>query len=76
MYTSFGKQVDRVYRLHITCPAKHTTYTDYATNRAAKRNLARMTDKTDWYATHIEVVTHEMEVLKWENYKKEYGIDS
>jgi len=62
MNTSFGKKVTKIYRLHITCPAKHTTYRDYATLRSAKRNLASMTDKTDWYATHIEVIT-EKEVL-------------
>ena len=55
MYTSFGKLVNKVYRLHITCPAKHTTYTDYATEKAAKTNFAKMTDKTSWYATHITV---------------------
>ena len=54
--TSWGKLVNKVYRLHITCPAGHTTYTDYATRRAAGINLAKMTDKTDWYATHIEVI--------------------
>ena len=54
--TSWGKLVDRVYRLHITCPAGHTTYVDYANSKAAKRNLAAMTDKMGWYATHIEVI--------------------
>ncbi len=54
--TSWGKLVNTVYRLHITCPARHTTYVDYATKRAAKRNLALMTDKTSWYATHIEIM--------------------
>ena len=42
------------WRLHITCPAKHTTYEDYKTLKWAKINLLKMQDKTDWYATHIE----------------------
>ena len=46
----------RIYRLHITCPAQHTTYTDYKTKRAAQKNLGKMTDKTSWYATHIEII--------------------
>ena len=53
----------RIYRLHITCPAGHTTYTDYATKRAAAHNLAKMNDKTDWYATHIEVLETENSTL-------------
>ena len=56
MRTSWGKLVSRVYRLHITCPARHTTYTDYATRKAAESHLAKMTDTTSWYATHIEVI--------------------
>lgn len=43
------------YRLHITCPAKHTTYTDYKAKNSAVINLAKMQDKTDWHATHIEI---------------------
>jgi hypothetical protein len=46
-----------IYRLHITCPAKHTTYTDYKTKKAAVKNLNEMTDRASWYATHIEKVT-------------------
>ena len=57
MYTSFGKQTNQVYRLHITCPAGHTTYIDYKLHKSAKINLAKMTDKTSWYATHIEVIS-------------------
>ena len=57
MRTSWGKLVNRIYRLHITCPAKHTTYTDYATKCSAKSNLLKMTDETSWHATHIEVIT-------------------
>ena len=53
--TSWGKLVSKVYRLHITCGAGHHTYTDYATAKAASRNLAKMTDRMGWYATHIEV---------------------
>ena len=48
-----------IYRLHITCPAKHTTYQDYRTKRAARRNLLKMQDKTSWYATHIEPIQEE-----------------
>lgn len=44
------------YRLHITCPAKHTTYIDYKTKRSAVNNLNKMTDKTTWYATRIEII--------------------
>ncbi len=43
-----------IFRLHITCPAGHTTYADYKTKKSADRNLLKMNDKTDWYATHIE----------------------
>lgn len=43
------------YRLHITCPAKHTTYIDYKTKKSAIVNLINMQDKMDWYATHIEI---------------------
>jgi hypothetical protein len=46
----------KIYRLHITCPAKHTTYWDFKTKKAAEKNLQKMQDKTDWYATHIEVI--------------------
>jgi len=53
------KKTRTVYRLHITCPAKHTTYTDYKTHRSAKSNLATMTDLTSWYATHIEIIKPE-----------------
>jgi hypothetical protein len=48
----------RRYRLHITCPARHTTYWDYKTKRAAIKNLLAMTDRTDWHATHVSVVTN------------------
>jgi len=52
-------KIEKIYRLHITCPAKHTTYTDYKTKRAAVKNLEKMQDKTDWNATHIEEInTH------------------
>lgn len=46
----------KIYRLHITCPAKHTTYTDYKTKRFAVKNLSKMDDKSGWYATHIEIL--------------------
>lgn len=57
MQTSFGHQATKLYRLHITCPAKHTTYRDYANMRDAKRNLLKMNDVTDWHATNIEVIS-------------------
>jgi len=46
----------KIYRLHITCPAKHKTYWDYKTKVSAKKNLEKMQDKTTWYATHIEEI--------------------
>lgn len=45
-----------IYRLHISCPAHHTTYIDYSSKRAATRNLVAMRDTTTWYATHIEIL--------------------
>ncbi len=51
-----GRKMKKKYRVHITCPAKHTTYTDYKTKRSAIKNLLRMTDRATWYATHIEIV--------------------
>lgn len=53
----------KLYRLHITCKAGHTTYIDFKTKRAALRNLLNMTDKDDWYATHINVLEKETEVV-------------
>jgi hypothetical protein len=53
--------MSKTYRLHITCQAGHTTYADYKTKRAALRNLLNMTDKNDWYATHIDVLTRDKE---------------
>ena len=44
------------FRLHITCPAGHTTYQDYTRKCNALKALSRMSDTTGWYATHIEVV--------------------
>ncbi len=54
--TSFGKLKDKVYRLLITCPAKHTTYIDYASRKSAETNYAKMQAKSTWYATGIEEV--------------------
>lgn len=48
----------KIYRLHITCPAKHTTYEDYKTEKSAVRNFNKMRDKTDWYAERIEVISY------------------
>lgn len=45
-----------IYRVHITCPAKHTTYIDYKTKKYAERYLKNNQDKTSWYATHIEMI--------------------
>ena len=45
------------YRLHITCPAKHTTYIDFKTLRGARNTWHReYKDKECWFATHIEVI--------------------
>jgi len=46
----------KIYRVHITCPAKHTTYTDYKTKKYAERYYLRNQDKTTWYASHIEII--------------------
>ena len=48
-----------IYRLHITCPAGHTTYEDYKTLIAAIYNFIKYRDKSDWYATHIEKILYE-----------------
>jgi len=45
-----------IYRLYVTCPAKHTTYIDYKTKKSADRNFEKMRNKEDWYATHIEKI--------------------
>ena len=44
------------YRVHITCPAKHTTYRDYCVKKTALAQLHIMSDRNTWYATHIEKV--------------------
>lgn len=46
----------KIYRLHITCPAKHTTYQDYKTKKFAVINLVKMQDQTEWHAIHIEII--------------------
>ena len=46
----------KVYMLHITCSAKHRTYIDYKTKKFAEKNLNKLQDKSDWYATHIEII--------------------
>jgi len=57
MKTSWGKQVEMVYRVHITCAAGHTWYLDYAHYRSAKRSFERWnTTDTGWYATWIEPI--------------------
>lgn len=43
-----------IYRVHITCSARHTTYIDYKTKKYAERYLKNNQDKTDWYAVRIE----------------------
>jgi len=48
-----------IYRLHITCPAKHTTYVDYKTKKSAVKNLNKITDKSTWYATKIERINED-----------------
>lgn len=49
----------KLFRVHITCPAKHTTYIDYKTLKYAQKYLNDNQDKTDWYATHIETINKE-----------------
>ena len=44
-----------IYRLHITCDAGHTTYTDYKTKKSADKNLLRG-DHNGWIPTCIEVL--------------------
>ena len=46
-----------IYRLHITCKAGHTTYTDYKTKKSAEKNLA-LGERDGWIPTHIEVLEH------------------
>ena len=53
-----------MFRIHITCPAKHTTYEDYETREEAVRWLSLSRDETTWYATKLED-TKTLEVL-WE----------
>jgi hypothetical protein len=44
------------YRVHITCPAKHTTYQDYKTRKSAIKNFIAMNDLSTWYASHVEKI--------------------
>ena len=48
----------KTYRVHITCPALHITYQDFKTKAAAIKCLNRMQDKSEWYATHIEIINN------------------
>ena len=52
----YMRKMKLIYRLHIGCPAGHTTYRDYKTKLSADKNLKSMTNKNDWYATKIEVI--------------------
>ena len=45
----------KIYRVHITCKAKHTTYDDYKTKKSAINRLNKG-DIDGWIATHIEVI--------------------
>ena len=46
----------KIFRVHITCPAEHKTYTEYKTKKYAIRYLKSNQDKSTWYATHIEII--------------------
>ncbi len=47
-----------MFRLHITCPAKHTTYRDYKHHSSAMRAWRRSwVDTNGWYGTHIELLS-------------------
>jgi len=45
------------YRVHITCPAGHKTYWDYARRIDASRASFRESDLNGWYCSHIEKLT-------------------
>ena len=48
------------YRLHITCPAKHTTHQDYKTRKSANKNFHLMNDISTWYASHVEQIDYDL----------------
>lgn len=48
----------KIYRLHITCPAGHTSYWDYKTLLAALNNYNKLQDKTTWYAERLEILDY------------------